>query len=332
MAKDDGVTRVHRLLRLVTLLQGGRPVPLDELLEELRVSRRTLFRDLKVLKDAGVPHYHEAGKGYRIARGYFLPPVNLTVSETLGLMVMAKFAVGHRGRPALPAGVSAIYKLLTAVPEPIRAACGELAEAVSVDLPPQATGDRERDCFPDLARAIDERRACRVTYTSPTDEGTRTFEFEPYVLHFAHRGWYAFGRSLEHDEVRVLKLLRVDAIEPLDRRFDRPEGFTVEQKLGKAWALIPEGEEHDVVLEFEPKVATNVAEVRWHPTQRADWLPDGRVRLRFTVDGLREIAWWVCGYADQVRVVSPPALRDRVRDMHARASARHGDGTAEERG
>jgi hypothetical protein len=31
---------------------------------ELNVSRRTLFRDLRVLQQAGIPYYHQAGKGY----------------------------------------------------------------------------------------------------------------------------------------------------------------------------------------------------------------------------------------------------------------------------
>ncbi|MEZ6193148.1 MAG: hypothetical protein R3C45_17890 [Phycisphaerales bacterium] len=47
-------------------------------------------------------------------------------------------------------------------------------------------------------------------------------------------------------------------------------------------------------LEFTPKVATNVSEVLWHPSQTCQYLDDGSCRMRFEVDGINEIAWWVC--------------------------------------
>src|SRR5690606_21306130 len=121
-----GVSRVHRLLRLITLLQSGRARTAADLVQELGVSRRTLFRDLSMLQMAGVPYYHEPGQGYRISRSFFLPPISLTVMETLGLMMLGKTAIGQRGRPLVGSALSGIYKLLSTVPEPIRSACGEM--------------------------------------------------------------------------------------------------------------------------------------------------------------------------------------------------------------
>lgn len=44
------VSRVHRLLRMITLMQGEKPVTVQELVDELQVSRRTVFRDLNMLE------------------------------------------------------------------------------------------------------------------------------------------------------------------------------------------------------------------------------------------------------------------------------------------
>ncbi len=46
------VSRIHRLLRLITLLQSGRGYTATDLARELEVSRRTVFRDLNVLEMA----------------------------------------------------------------------------------------------------------------------------------------------------------------------------------------------------------------------------------------------------------------------------------------
>ncbi len=115
--------RIHRLLRLITLLQSGRARCSYDLMTELGVSRRTLFRDLETLEDAGIPYHHERGVGYRVGRSFYLPPISLTVLESLSLMLLGQTAASQRGRPMHLSAMSAISKLLATTPEPIRAAC-----------------------------------------------------------------------------------------------------------------------------------------------------------------------------------------------------------------
>ena len=318
-----GVSRVHRLLRLITLLQSGRPRSVPELMEELNVSRRTLFRDLNMLELAGVPYYHEAGRGYRINRGFFLPPISLTVPETLGLMMLGKSIGSQRNRPFASAALSAVYKLICTVPEPIRSVCGDMMARVSVDPGGEIVGDREHEHYGALQQCIDECRACHIVYHSPVENGALACELHPYALHFAARAWYVLGHSPAHEEVRIFKLARISELEILECYFNRPDDFHVQDKLGKAWQLIPEGKEYEVELEFSARVGQNVAEVRWHPSQTHELLDDGRCRMCFTVDGLNEIAWWICGYADQVKILKPDALRERVRQMLEAALANH---------
>lgn len=319
-----GVERVHRLLRLIALLQSRRARTAAELMAELGVSRRTLFRDLNILQMAGVPYMHAPGEGYRLARADFLPPVSLTVPETLGLMLLAKQAAAHRNRPLIGPALSAIYKLLSSIPEPVRAACAETIEGVSIDPGAQIAGDTEARHYATLHRCVDEGRACLLRYHSPIEAEAMETLLHPYALHFAARAWYVLGWTAAHREVRVFKLARITALEPTDQLFEKPAGFTASAKLGNAWLLIPEGREYRVVLEFTPKVATNVSEVRWHRTQEHEILTDGRCRMTFTVDGIGEIAWWVCGYADQVEVIEPPELRERVKTMLRAALERYG--------
>lgn len=309
------VGRIHRLIRLITLLQSGTIKSAEELAAELGVSRRTLFRDLNMLQMAGIPYYHDPLQGFRIARSFFLPPVSLTIPETLGLMLLGKATEGKRRWPLLNNAIGAIQKLIATVPEPIRTACQDLTSYITVDSGPQANDDSSNQFYSIIQRCIDQQRVCQVRYKSPVETDVLECRLEPYALHFSSRAWYVLGRSDLHDEVRIFKLARFLSISPLMIRFDRPRGFHPESRLGKAWQLIPEGKVYQVELEFTAKVATNVSEVLWHPSQKHEMLPDGRCRMFFEVDGLGEISWWLCGYADQVIVRKPLALRQRVQMM-----------------
>lgn len=317
MASD----RVNRLLQLITLLQTRTGWDARSLARELEVSTRTLFRDLNTLEDAGIPCRSKDGGDYRIQRGFFLPPVSLSAPEVLGLMQLTRFVGHHRERPFHAHALSALYKLITTVPEPLRATCGQMLSHISIEPDPKLDTDTEQVFFTQLQQAVDLRKACKVVYTAVNGEGTTVFELEPYILHHINRAWYVLGRTDAHDEVRMLKLIRIKELTLLTRRFDKPGTYKVSDKLGSAWKLIPEGREHDIELTFTPRVATNVSEVRWHPSQSHEIAEDGSCVMRFRVDGLSEIAWWVCGYADQVVVNKPAKLREIVARMHQSAAA-----------
>jgi predicted DNA-binding transcriptional regulator YafY len=57
------VSRIHRLLRMITLLQGRQSWSVEELALELQVSRRTVFRDLNMLEMAHIPYYFDDERG-----------------------------------------------------------------------------------------------------------------------------------------------------------------------------------------------------------------------------------------------------------------------------
>ena len=315
--------KINRLLRLITVLNAGQARSPDELAAQLGITRRTLFRDLNTLKSAGIDHYFDPSHGYRVGKSSFLPAVNLTVLETLGLLVLGKTAAAQPKRPMMSAALSAINKLILSIPAPLRDACSDVVSRISINPGQQVHSDRESAHYAVLQRCIDEGRACELTYGSPGDTTPATFTLEPYALHFSSRAWYVLGRSDAHREVRIFKLMRIGALHLLDRRFRKPRRFAVEDKIGQAWQLIAEGKVHAIELEFSPRVATNIAEVQWHPSQRVRMLPGGGCRVSFKVDGLNEIAWWICSYADHVKVIRPKALALRVKQMHQRAAGQY---------
>jgi proteasome accessory factor B len=262
-------------------------------------------------------------RGCRIRSDYFLPPVQLTAVETMGLMLAARAGEADPGRPLVGAAAMAVSKLVASLPDDLSRACGDLMSHVEVDPGQTVDGLDEQAHFFALQRCIEQRRACDIVYQSPVDAEPLRCRLQPFKLHWASRAWYVFGRTDRHGrEVRVFKLVRFESIEPTPESFRRPANFKVSDKLGLAWQHIPEGQEHDIEVEFLAKVATNVAEVRWHPTQTVRRLPNGNARVTFRVDGLNEISWWLCGYADQCRVIRPAELRARLAEMHHAAAER----------
>lgn len=77
----------ERLFQLVTLLRGRRTAMTGRTLaDELGVGVRTIYRDIQALVLSGVPIDGEAGVGYRLRKGFDLPPLMFGIDEVTALL------------------------------------------------------------------------------------------------------------------------------------------------------------------------------------------------------------------------------------------------------
>ena len=318
------VSRIYRLLRLITMLQSRRAYTAQELAEELEVSRRTIFRDLNMLEMAHIPYYYDADSGgYRISRHFFLPPINLTLTEALAMLILAGRVRSSHRLPLLTEGARAAVKLESTLPPGIQQHVGSVIDKLSIQLGPVCNHTGLERLFDDLADAIAARRVCRMVYISFHEQKQIRLTVRPLRLLFLSRAWYLIAYSTRHRENRTFKLGRIRKLTVSSETFEKPRDVDIAEYFGKAWSMIPEGRLYDVHLHFERKVAGNVAEVQWHPTQRVEWNDDGSLEFRVTVDGLGEITWWILGYGKEVKVISPPRLRKRLADIARQVLAKY---------
>jgi predicted DNA-binding transcriptional regulator YafY len=318
------VSRIYRLLRLITLLQSNRGYSAGELAEELEVSRRTVFRDLNVLEMAHIPYYYDPERmGYRISRHFFLPPINLTLTESLAVLMLAGRRPSGGRLPLMSQAARAAIKVESALPASVREHVGSVLRRVQVTPAPTSRHEGLDDLFDELLDALVSRKVCRMVYISFHEKRQIRATVHPLRLAFVGRAWYLIAYSARHRQVRTFKLGRIRRLTLLDRTFTPPRGVDAAKVFGEAWCMIPEGKLYDVHLHFDRMVAGNVAEVQWHASQRVEWNDDGSIEFRVTVDGLREIAWWILGYGDQVEVIAPAALRRRIAQAASKVAERH---------
>src|ERR1700730_3671979 len=102
---------------LQTLRGRSRPVTASALAASLGVSERTLYRDIAELSAQGAPIYGEAGIGYVLRPGLFLPPLMLTEDETEAIMLGLRY-VDQRGDEVLAQAAAVALAKIGAVLAP----------------------------------------------------------------------------------------------------------------------------------------------------------------------------------------------------------------------
>jgi predicted DNA-binding transcriptional regulator YafY len=106
---------MSRSSRLLLLLQNltirRRPVTASKLAAELNVSERTVYRDLAELASQGARIEGEAGVGYLLKPGFFLPPLMLTEDEAEAVLLGLDYVDQRGDEVLLKAGLNARAKI-----------------------------------------------------------------------------------------------------------------------------------------------------------------------------------------------------------------------------
>lgn len=307
-------TRIHRLLKILTLIQSGQKTTSAELAEECSVDERTIYRDLNELQGAGFQvTFDRSSKSYKVARDCFLPPVQLTIQESLALATLCEHIAQPEQIPFTRPAWDGLSKVLAAVPPSLLDEITESRKQIVIKTAAASPNDGHHDIYERIQLAIAKNRTlvCQYESLSSNGEPGEEFDFEPYTLFFSVRAWYVVGLHHGRGEIRSLKLSRFCSVTLTEKPYSIPETFSLDHHLGNAWRMM-RGEEHRVELWFTPHFAETISDTIWHKTQEIDYHPDQSVTLRFTVAGLDEIVWWILSMGPNCKVIGPNALRERV--------------------
>lgn len=300
-----------RILALLRLLSQGHRPTVHELAAEFRTRRETIYRDLRVLQDAGYPIAGDE-RG-RLSRPRLIaspiPDIRFASDEVDALLVAV--AQTQAALPSTGALASAVLKLRAL------ADLGQVTNGTGLEgvFETWACGWKDYRAHDAriglLIEAILRKKRCAVEYRRPSAMESKTYDFDPYRFLFVGGGLYVVGRVPKHDGTATLAVDRLVSVILSDHDFQVDSSFDPKKCRRNAFGVSWQ-DPVDVVLRFGPEQAPYVRERVWHPTQSLTDLPDGGVQLNFRAGGPFEIRRWVLGWGDAVEVISPEDLRQSV--------------------
>src|SRR4051812_25252739 len=197
-----------RLLELLSLLQGRRDWPGNELADRLEVSGRTIRRDIDRLRQLGYPVESLTGPagGYRLRAGSAMPPLLLDDDEAIAIGVGLRTAARVSVTGIEETAVRALVKLEQVLPAHLRrrlAALGSVTVALPVTGP---TVDPQQ--LTAIAAACRDSECLRFGYQSRDGTGSRR-EVEPHSLVNTGRRWYLVAWDRGREDWRTFRVDRL---------------------------------------------------------------------------------------------------------------------------
>lgn len=111
MKRDD------RLYDLIQIMRDGRLHTASELAAAVGVSTRTIWRDMAVMAQTGLPVEGERGLGYILRSPLMLPPTLMTADELEALVEGLRHVAEEDANPRARAARSLLSKVATLMPQ-----------------------------------------------------------------------------------------------------------------------------------------------------------------------------------------------------------------------
>lgn len=181
------MSKFDRLLLILQLIRARKNLSAKGLAEEVGVSERTIYRDIKSLAvGAKIPVYYD--KGFKLLDESFLPTLNFNLDELLTLWV------GLRSEPVISNDLlvrvakSLLIKIESQLPESVRQSFYKLRELVKVQSNVE-TSTKEALMWQVLKQALAEGKLINLVYEKVGLKNESYNEVKPKVLVWAHNKW-----------------------------------------------------------------------------------------------------------------------------------------------
>ncbi|MFI7427383.1 helix-turn-helix transcriptional regulator [Micromonospora sp. NPDC049836] len=316
----EGTT--ERVLRLLALLQRRPSWTAAALAAELRVTDRSVRRDVERLRALGYPVHAVpgVGGGYQLGAGTRLPPLLLDDEEAIATAVSLRLASGGTVAGAGEAALRALAKLDQVMPARLRAEVRAVHDATETLVGPGVEIDGE--LLVTLARAC--RDAVRVRFRYADRDGAeRERSVEPVRMVTTGRRWYLMAWDVDRDDWRTFRLDRMREVVATTWRFrarEHPDPVAYVQRSVteapyRCLARVRVHTEPDRLRQLVPPQVGRVEDDR-----------DGWCVLVVGGDDWEWLAAQVARLDVEARVLEPPELREAVARLAHRLTAMAGNG------
>lgn len=219
--------KLDRLLAITLELMAKKRVRAADLADRFEVSTRTIYREIELINQAGIPvvSYTGADGGFELMDGFFLTKQHFTVQD---------FSVIYRLLQSVEGAVGDRFTLMRDKLRSLHPNLGSAKESSENILFDLSTAESERGTVRELYRAIGEKRVIAFGYRSATGKETAR-RLEPVRLFWERGAWYVEGYCLTRLASRMFRVSRMGAVQLTYESFLPREpavGAIVEPPLG----------------------------------------------------------------------------------------------------
>lgn len=286
--------QVNRLFEIVYQLLLKDSVTAAELAERFEVSPRTVYRDIEILSEAGIPVYTSRGRngGISLVSRFTLDKSLLSEQEQDEIL----FALQSVGA-AKPGTEGELLPRLSGLFQ--RKSPGW----IEADFTEWGSGEEEKRKFAQMKDAILRHVILGFTYYNTKGESSKRM-VKPVKLVFKN-SWYLQAYCMQKMDYRTFRLSRMEQVYLTEEHYEpcevQPQAFVNHQNY----------QAMELQLLFSPRCSYRVLD-EFHPSC-VQKLEDGSFLVKTSFPAGEWVVGYLLSFGAGVYVVSPKSMQDRIK-------------------
>lgn len=304
------MNRIDRLTAILIQLQTKPRVPLQEFEDRFGISRRTVFRDIKSLIEAGVPIGGDAGEGYFIVDGYHLPPVVFNKEEAGAILLGAKLIEKNADTQIAKNFTEAMYKIKAVLRYRDKEFLEALEKSISVVGSPMVANQGFPDShIAEIQLALAARKVLKISYHSNYKDQETARVVEPLGLVYYSSRWHLIGYCRLREDLRDFRTDRIQSLIILPETFN-PDNHPNFMEF--THGMVGGTDANEATIRFSKKTSRFIQEQKYFYGFVEERIDGDEVEMKFFTPHYEYLARWLLMFGCEATVVAPSKLQGLV--------------------
>ena len=312
MAKFESITQLYNLLK-----NARYPITKQQLEQKLECSTASIERYITELRDT-----HSLKVEYlREYNGYVLThdpdneielPSHLFTSPEINAILLIEQIINDLEPGFLEEDTHAVKQHLTKIKKKFSGK--QKLESHRIRMINIGKREGKTKYLSQITQAVLQGKQITLEYNPRSTKSTHTTprKLSPQRLTHYRDNWYLDAWCHQRQALRTFAIERITDLRTHQTASKNITSKILDEYYTPTFGIFGGAVQHIAILKFTPHRSQWVSEETWHHNQKGSWLDDECYQLEIPYGNDLELISDILKYGDQVEVIAPPALREKI--------------------
>ena len=304
------MNRIDRLTAILIHLQTKKIVTAGELANRFDISKRTVYRDIRSLEEAGIPIGSEIGVGYFIVDSYHLSPVGFSKEEASALLIANKLTEKYTDKTLQENLNSALYKIRSI----LNVSEKDFIENIDNHIEVFSSSAIQKSSIPEkimdtILKGIDKNLALELIYNSLSKDEDTCRIVEPVgICHYSFN-WHLIAFCKLRNDYRDFRIDRIKVIKLTNQKFVKENKPSIRDYFD---LFSSNSEVFLVKLLFSKRILPEINQAKYYFGFIEEKETDSKIEMSFLSNSEDYIGKWILTLLNDVEIIEPESLKSTV--------------------
>lgn len=176
-----------------------------------------------------------------------------------------------------------------------------------------------------VIEAMRDNKVLKIKHHSFWKDSVSTFEVEPYCVKLFRQRWYMLAKSVSYGSIRVYSLDRILEMTDTGKSFTYPEELYPAGYFYNSFGIIVDQAYPPEIIQLEVygTKAKYFKALPLHHSQKMIFETDGYTQFQYYMSPTYDLKQELLSHGDEIRVIVPEHLRNEIKEIAERISAKY---------